>query len=125
VVGGALSWTIPLRAHVPTDGGYLVGRGVGRGIIHAGLAGDHTLYRTGLLLFAAGLFLDAARIVDAVDAASGAQFYLDGGGGLRIGLAEGQLGVLRIDLAKGLVADRPFALTVGVHQGWPLFQGGY
>lgn len=125
VAGGALPWTIPLRAHVPTDGGYLVGRGIGRGIIHAGLAGDRTLYRTGPLLFAAGLFLDAARIVDAVDASPGARFYLDGGGGLRIGLAEGQLGVLRIDLARGLVTDRQFALTVGVHQGWPLFQGGY
>jgi len=126
VAGGALPWTVPLRAHVPTDGGYLVGRGVGRGIIHAGLSGDHTLYRTGPLLFAAGLFLDAARIVHAVDASSpGARFYLDGGGGLRIGLVDGQLGVLRIDLARSLVTDRQFALTVGVHQGWPLFQGGY
>jgi hypothetical protein len=125
VAGGALPWTVPLRAHVPTDGGYLVGRGVGRGIIHAGLAGDRTLYRTGPLLFAAGLFLDAARVVDAVDASPGAHFYLDGGGGLRIGLVEGELGVLRIDLARSLVTDGQFALTVGVHQGWPLFHEGY
>lgn len=125
VAGGALPWTIPLRAHVPTDGGFLVGRSIGRGIIHAGLAGDYPLFRAGPLVFAAGLFLDAARIVAAVDASPDARFYLDGGAGIRVGMAEGQMGVLRIDLARGLVAGRQLALTLGVHQGWPLFEQGY
>jgi hypothetical protein len=33
--------------------------------------------------------------------------------------------VLRIDLARSLLADRHFALTLGVHQSWPLFEHGY
>jgi len=124
VVGGALSWTIPLRAHSPTGGGFLAGRRVGRKIIHAGLAGDRPLYRNGLLVIAAGLFLDAAEVTSAVDGSPDARFYLDGGAGLRIGIAGGQLGVLRIDLARSLVADRHFALTLGVHRRWPLFELG-
>ncbi|MCJ7629339.1 MAG: hypothetical protein MUO50_13250, partial [Longimicrobiales bacterium] len=91
---------------------------------HAGLAGDRPLYRNGPLVLAAGIFLDAAEVVSAADGSPGARFYLDGGAGLRIGMAEGQLGVLRIDLARSLVADRHFALTLGVHRSWPLFEQG-
>ncbi len=125
VAGGALPWTLPLRAHVPTGGGLLLGRSVGRGILHAGLAGDLPLFRTGPLVIAAGLFLDAARISASVDGSPDARLYLDGGAGLRAGIADGQMGVLRIDLARGLAADRRFALTLGVHQSWPLFEQGY
>jgi hypothetical protein len=39
---------------------------------------------------------------------------------LRIGILDGQLGTLRIDLATGLT-DRRTALTVGMHQRWPPF----
>jgi hypothetical protein len=124
VAGGALSWTIPLRAHAPTGGRFLLGRRVGRKIIHAGLAGDRPLYRNGPLVIAVGIFLDAAEVVAAADGSPDARFYLDGGAGLRIGTAEGQLGVLRIDLARSLVADRQFALTLGVHRSWPLFEQG-
>ncbi len=125
VAGGALPWTVPLRAHVPTDRGYLVGRTVGRGIVHAGIAGDYPLYRAGPFVLAAGLFLDAAGITRAVDESAANRFYLDGGAGLRMGVAGGQLGVIRIDLARALVTDRQFALTIGVHHRWPLFEGGY
>jgi hypothetical protein len=125
VAGGALSWAIPLRAHAPTGSGFLVGGSVGRRIVHAGLAGDLPLHRTGLLVIAAGIFLDAVDIVAAADGSPVARFYLDGGAGLRIGIVDGQLGVLRIDLARSLVADRHFALTLGVHQSWPLFEHGH
>lgn len=118
--GGDLSWALPLRAHASTSGGLLVGRTAGRSITSAGLAGDHPLYRTGPLVFAAGLFLDAARIVAPADGSPEDRFYLDGGAGLRIGLADGQLGVLRIDVSRSLVADRNTALTLGVHRSWPL-----
>jgi hypothetical protein len=39
---------------------------------------------------------------------------------LRIGILDGQLGTLRIDLATGRT-DRRTALTVGMHQRWPPF----
>ncbi|HLB54464.1 MAG TPA: cysteine peptidase family C39 domain-containing protein [Gemmatimonadales bacterium] len=124
VAGGNLSWMIPLRAHPLTGGGLLSGRSAGRGIIHAGIAGDHPVYRIGPLVLAAGVFLDGAEVIAAADGSPTGRFYLDGGAGIRIGIAEGQLGVLRIDLARGLLADRGSALTVGVHRSWPPFKQG-
>ena len=121
VTAGDLSWALPLRAHAPTSGGVLAGRSTGRSIVSAGIAGDQPLYRYGPLVFAAGLFLDAARIAAPADGSPN-RFYLDGGAGLRIGMAGGQSGVLRIDLARSLMSDRHAALTLGVHPDWPLFQ---
>jgi hypothetical protein len=121
MAGGNLDWALPLRAHSATIGPSLAARSAGRAIISAGIAGDHPVHRTGPLVFAAGLFLDAARIVSPADG-SPDRFHLDGGAGLRIGIADGRLGTFRIDLAKRLVADRDAALTFGVEQNWPLFQ---
>jgi hypothetical protein len=123
VTGGNLVWAIPLRAGALSPAGVVTGKSVGRGILHAGLAGDHPVYRVGPLILAAGLFLDGARVNMAADG-SADRFHLDGGAGLRIGLAEGQLGVLRLDLAAGLLEAGRSALTVGVHQSWPPFVRG-
>ena len=122
VAGGDLSWAIPLRAHPFTGGGLPSGRSVGRGIFHAGLAGDHPVYRVGPLVFAVGVFFDGAEMVAAADNSSTGRFYLDGGAGIRIGIAEGQLGVLRIDVARDLLANRGSALTFGIHPSWPRFR---
>jgi hypothetical protein len=89
----------------------------------AGVAGDYPVHRIGPLVFGAGLFLDAARIGAAADG-SPDRFWLDGGGGLRIGLGDGRSGILRIDLARSLVTDRAAALTVGIHRSWPLLRPG-
>ena len=121
VAGGNLSWAIPLRAD--GLGGLLAGRNTGRAIIHSGLAGDHPITRVGPLILAAGVFLDGARVMAAADNSVGDRFYLDGGAGIRIGIAEGQLGILRIDWARGLL-DQRSALTVGVHRSWPAFTKG-
>ncbi len=122
VAGGDLAWSAPLRAHAPTSNGLLTGQSVGRRIFHGGLGADRPLYRTGLLVIAGGMFVDAADVVASADGSPDARLYVDGGAGLRIGVADGQTGVLRIDLAKGLVTDRQLALTLGVHRNWPLFQ---
>ncbi len=122
VTGSNLSWAIPLRAEPGSRDGALAGRRAGRGILHAGLAGDHPIHRVGPFILAVGLFLDGARVISAADGLGNDRFYLDGGGGLRVGIAEGDLGVLRIDWGRGLL-DRRSALTVGVHRDWPLFQG--
>ena len=119
MAGSNLAWAIPLRAHPAVSGGLLAGRNAGRAIIHGGIAGDHPVYRVGPLVVAAGLFVDGAQVIGPADQAVGDRFYLDGGAGLRLGLADGQLGVLRIDLATGL-ADRRSALSIGVHRQWPL-----
>ena len=122
VAGADLSWALPLRAHTLTHDGRIQGGRAGRAVTSGGLASDRPIYRNGPLVVAAGVFLDAARIAHAADGAPDAHVYVDGGGGLRIGLADGQLGVLRIDLARSLVTDRGTMLTLGVHRSWPLFQ---
>jgi hypothetical protein len=118
VASGDLVWAIPLRAHSRTTEGLLPGATTGRSMIHGGLSGDQPIYRVGPLTLAVGLFLDGADILHAADGARPHRLYLDAGGGLRIGILDGQLGVLRIDLATGLL-DRSTALTIGMQQRWP------
>jgi hypothetical protein len=90
-------------------------------MIHGGLSGDHPIYRRGPFTLALGIFLDGAEIVHPADGSGRDRFYLDAGGGIRIAILDGQLGVLRIDLATGLT-DRRTALTAGMHQHWPPFR---
>lgn len=116
VAGGAMPWAVPLRAHSLDEATLLAGRG----IVHGGVAGDYPVARMGPLVFAAGAFVDAARLSAPFDAVA-RRTYVDGGLGLRIGLGDGSLGVLRIDYAHGLM-DRSSALSVGVHRSWPLFE---
>lgn len=103
VAGADLSWAIPLRAHSAARRG--------RTIVYGGLAGDRPVARVGPIVMAVGVFLDGVGILD--------RLYLDGGAGLRIGLAGGQFGVVRVDLARGLLVDRRVALTAGFHRRWP------
>lgn len=76
------------------------------------------MLRTALFTVAAGIFVDAAQVREPGDGSGQDHFYLDAGGGLRFGLLDGSLGVLRIDLATGL-NDHSTALTVGLQQEWP------
>ncbi|MDZ4257756.1 MAG: papain-like cysteine protease family protein [Gemmatimonadales bacterium] len=121
VTGNDIAWAIPLRAEPGIGDGELRGRTAGRTILHAGLAGDHPVHRVGPFRVAVGLFLDAARVSRAADGLRDDRLYLDGGGGIRIGIADGDLGVLRIDVGSGLL-DHRSALSVGLHRTWPLFQ---
>ncbi len=118
VASSDLSWAVPLRAHPRASNGLLPGATAGRSMINGGLSGDHPVLRTGPFTLAVGVFLDGAEILHPASGTGRDRFYLDAGGGLRIGILDGQLGVLRIDLATGL-ADRRTALTVGMHQRWP------
>jgi hypothetical protein len=118
VAGGGVSWAVPLRAHSLEEKNLVAGRGM----LHAGIAGDHPIARLGPLAVAAGAFLDAARAVASTGDGSPNRWFLDGGFGLRIGIAEGQLGVIRLDLAMGLAGDRRSALTIGIHPSWPRFE---
>ncbi len=118
VASGDLGWAIPLRAHSRTTGDLLPGATAGRSMIHGGLSGDQPVYRWGPFTFAVGVFLDGAEILHPADGSSRNRLYLDAGGGLRIALLDGRLGVLRLDLATGLL-DRNTALTIGMQQEWP------
>lgn len=122
LAGGDASRAIPLRAE-PVRRDVVTAHALGRTILHGGLAGDVPLYRMGPLVFAAGAFLDGARIAVSSDGSLGGRLYVDFGVGLRIGLADGELGVLRVDVARGLREDGRSALSLGVHRQWP-FLGG-
>jgi len=122
VASGDDPWVIPLRAHPRTLDGLLPGATTGRGIIHGGLSGDQPVYRAGLFTLAVGIFVDGAQIMDPADGSGRDRLHLDAGGGIRIGILDGQLGIVRVDLATGLTTRRS-AITVGLHQSWPPFRG--
>jgi len=121
VASGNDPWVIPLRAHPRASDGLLPGATAGRGVMHGGLSGDQPVYRAGPLTLAAGIFLDGAEIRDPADGSGRDRLYLDAGGGIRIGILDGQLGIVRVDLATGLTTHRS-AITVGLHQSWPPFR---
>ena len=121
VASGDIPWAIPLRAHPRTSDGLLPGATAGRSMLHGGVSGDHPVFRAGPFIVAAGLFLDGAKIRNPADGSGQDRFYLDAGGGVRVGILDGQLGVLRIDLATGLT-EHGTAITVGLHQSWPPFR---
>ena len=121
VAGGNLSRAIPLRAEPSPRVDLLAGRAAGQSILHGGLSGDVPVHRVGPLVLAVGAFLDGARVAASADATVQDRNYLDGGVGIRVGVAEGELGLLRIDLARGLLADHRSALTAGMHLTWPIF----
>lgn len=118
VANGDVQWALPLRAHPYNENDLLPTGTTGRRIVHGGAAIDQPFYQTPFLSFALGAFVDAARISERLSGGR-ERTFVDVGGGLRIGLLGGQLGVLRIDLATG-VNDDATALTVGLHRRWPL-----
>jgi hypothetical protein len=123
MTGGDPSRAVLLRAEPSRSDDLVASRAVGRAILHGGVAGDVPLHRVGPLVLAAGAFLDGARVGGSADESVGDRFYLDAGVGLRIGIADGELGVLRVDVARGLLADARSAISVGVHRAWPLLSG--
>jgi hypothetical protein len=122
MASGDIPFAVPLRAHPWTRHGHIPVNTIGRTILSGGLSGDQPILRTTLFTVAAGIFLDGAQVRDPADGSRQDHFYLDAGGGLRFGLLDGSLGVLRIDLATGL-NDHSTALTVGLHQEWPTLRG--
>lgn len=116
VAGGSPSSAIPLRAEPSPRGDFVAGGAVGRTILHGGLAGDVPVHRVGPLVLAVGAFLDAARIAGSADGWVGHRSHLDVGVGLRIGIGDGALGVLRVDVARGMLEEGRSALTVGVQR---------
>jgi hypothetical protein len=118
VANGDVPEAIPLRAHPFNSNNRLPTGTTGRRLVHGGVALDQPVYRTPLLTLALGTFVDAVHVEQRLSG-GGDRFIADIGGGLRIGILDGALGVLRIDLATGL-NDDVTALTVGMHQRWPL-----
>jgi hypothetical protein len=119
IAGGDLARMIPLRAHPLIVDDVLSTARTGQGIVHGGVAVDRPVATIRPLILSAGLFLDGADVMTSGGGSMRQRRYLDGGAGLRIGVAGAQLVALRIDLARGLLEDRRWGLTVGFQQPWP------
>jgi hypothetical protein len=119
VAGGDLTRDIPLRAHALIVDNVLASARSGRAIVHGGVASDRHVATLGPVAVGAGVFLDAAQVMLRGDTTTTARYYLDGGAGLRVGLAGLESVALRMDVARGLVTDRRWGVTVGLTQVWP------
>ena len=116
VVGTDPSEVIPLRAHRLVTDGRIAGANLGRTIVHGGLASDRTLWDLRFATLGLGLFADFAGILSSPATPRDA-FYLDAGGGLRVGIGGTGGPTLRIDLARDLLRGGT-VLSVGILPAW-------
>jgi len=114
IAGGNLSREIPLRAHPFIVDRVLPTARVGRAITHGGIAGDRPVARVGPITLAVGIFVDGAHVLSLGSRTTPTRLYLDGGAGLRIGSKAARSPSLRLDVARGLVADRRWGVTMGI-----------
>lgn len=119
IAGGGMDRAIPLRAHRYITDNALPAARSGRAILHTGVAADRRVGQIGLLDIGVGVFVDGARISAPNGGMSGQEDYLDAGAGLRIGLPTSGSPVLQLDVARGLLADRRWAVSLGLSQPWP------
>jgi len=123
IAGGDLARDIPLRAHRFIVDSRLPSARVARAIAHGGVAADRAIARRGPVSLAGGVFIDGARILSGMNAPADARLYLDAGAGVRIGLTGSQWAALRIDVARGLAADRRWGIVAGLAPAWPIRLG--
>lgn len=119
LVNRSMDRAVPLRAEPAIEGSAMAARATGRAVLHGGLGADHPIGDVGPFTIALGIFLDAARVTSPAQSNVGDRHYLDGGGGVRVGLGRGALGVVRFDLAWGLLSEQRFGVSVGYHKEWP------
>jgi hypothetical protein len=118
VAGGNAGRSVPLRAHRWDSDDRLPLRRIGRTIVHGGTAADRDVAVVGPFSIGVGLFVDLARVVEPV-ANVADEWFVDAGVGLRVDLPGSRGGTLRVDLARGLAADRRWGISVGLAERWP------
>ncbi len=116
IAGGNFSRDIPLRAHPIIVDNRLPSARIGRAIVHGGIAADRQLATLGRIALGAGVFVDGAQVRTAVSGAERNPLYVDAGAGLLVGLAGAKWTTLRFDVARGLVADQRWGVSVGIAQ---------
>ncbi|MCA1790102.1 MAG: hypothetical protein LC667_09670, partial [Thioalkalivibrio sp.] len=119
IAGGGMDRSIPLRAHRYITDNALPAARSSRAILHMGVAADRRVAQIGLLDVGVGVYVDGARISAPGGSMSGHEHYLDAGAGLRIGLPTSGTPVLQLDVARGLLADRRWGVSLGLSQPWP------
>ena len=123
VAGGNLGRDVPLRAHPFIVDGVFPSARTARSIVHGGVAGDRAVATVGSVAVGAGVFVDAARVTSPGDGAAAARFYLDGGAGVRVSLPGAKWPAVRVDVARGLAADRRWGVSGGIVRQGPLRLG--
>ncbi len=120
LAAGGLLRPIPLRAHPLIVDDVLPASRAGRRIVHGGVAADRpvTTFRT--VAVGVGIFLDAAQVALPGDASGTERLYLDAGAGLRVGLPGPSARAVRIDVARGVIADQRWGVTAAFVQPLPL-----
>lgn len=108
-----------LRAHPLVEDGAIRPGGVGRSLLYGTVEYRRRLVRLGPIGLGAAVFTDAARIgqpTPVTDAALDSELEVDAGAGLRLRLP-GQPGLLRLDLAHGLL-DGATSISAGWIVDW-------
>jgi len=112
VAGGDLARDIPLRAHQFIVSDALPAARTARTVTYGGVAADRAVAMLGPAQVGVGLFIDAAD-VNQSSVTGAPHWYLDAGAGVWIGMPGAASGALRVDLARGVLADPRWGLTVG------------
>lgn len=112
VAGGDLGRDIPLRAHQFIVSDALPAARTARTVTFGGAGADRAVAMLGPAQLGVGLFVDAAD-VDQASVTGAPRWYLDAGAGVWIGMPGAASGALRIDVARGVLADPRWGLTVG------------
>lgn len=113
IAGGNLSRDVPLRAHPFIVHGRLPLLRVASTIVHGGAAGDRQVGIVGPIAVGLGVFVDGAQLVSRGEQDLVRRRYLDCGAGLHIGLQGSKLAALRVDVARGIIADQGWGVSVG------------
>ena len=123
LAGDGLARDIPLRAHPRIIDNVLPAARIGQRVVHGGVAADRPVGTIGPFALGAGIFVDAARVMSPGDGSSEARTYLDGGAGLRAGLTGAKWASVRLDVARGLIADRRWGVTASLVEPLPVRLG--
>jgi len=114
VAGGNLSRDVPLRAHpLIVDRVFPLER-TGRLIFSGGAAGDRAVARRGPIAIGFGVFVDAAHVMSSGAALGAGRLYVDAGAGVQFALMGAQWSAFRVDVARGVGADRKWGLSAGL-----------
>ena len=114
IAGGSLSGDIPLRAHPSIVDGVLPAARTARAVVHGGVAADRPVTTLGPIALGVGVFVDGANVTSRGDGSRSAKLYLDGGAGVILGTAGTKWPAFRVDVARGLVADRRWGVSAAI-----------
>ena len=67
-----------------------------------------------------GVFVDGANVMSPGVGSAQSRLYVDGGAGLRVKLPGAKWPALRLDVARGLAADRRWGVSAGLVRTGPL-----